>query len=336
MIKDLPRPNSTASNPKGSRGSLARSCIRRRGLATVNPCGFSLLPALLSFYIGAEDDRAQRSAVWDALRVGGAVAIGVLGVFLLVGVPIILGASGIVRAVPQAGVITGTTLAIAGALTLSGRHLSLPLRKGVAAGSNNRGSRMLASGIAYGIASLGCTLPIFLSVIGASLATRGSAAALLVLGSYALGMLSVVMPLSLAAAFARQGLASRMKTLLPRTNRIGGILLTVAGIYLTYYWGRVAVGPGRHACIRSDRGTSSANRSGSRTLRCRTRRVARRIRRLHRHRGGRGRSRSAESVRAWSGRPIILSDTTEEESLDHARLPSSQGLHDLARFSSAA
>ncbi len=222
------------------------------GLATVNPCGFSLLPALLSFYIGTDEDRATSSTVFDALRVGASVAVGVMGVFLIVGVPIALGASQIVQAVPGAGFVTGTVLLVAGIATLWGRRLSLPLRAPhattVSAPTLSAptvsapGRRMLAFGVAYGIASLGCTLPIFLSVIGASLATRGSAAALLVMGSYALGMLAVVMALSLAAAFAREGLASRFKTLVPRMNRIGGVLLTLAGMYLTYYWGRVLWG----------------------------------------------------------------------------------------------
>lgn len=213
------------------------------GLATVNPCGFSLLPALLSFYIGGDGDRATGSTVLDALRVGAAVAVGVMGVFLVVGVPITLGASQVVRAVPWAGVATGAVLLVAGIVTLSGRHLSLALRSPVASAGNGRSRRMLAFGVAYGIASLGCTLPIFLSVIGASLATRGSAAALLVVGSYAAGMLAVVMALSLAAALAREGLASRMKNLVPRMHRLGGVLLTMAGIYLTYYWSRVLWGP---------------------------------------------------------------------------------------------
>lgn len=212
------------------------------GLATINPCGFSLLPALLSFYVGADDDRTRSSTVLDALRVGAPVAAGVMGVFLVVGVPMILGASQIVQAVPWAGLLTGVALVVAGITTLWGRHLSLPLRAPGTARAMPPGRRMLAFGVAYGTASLGCTLPIFLSVIGASLATRGSAAALLVVGSYALGMLAVVMALSLAAAFAREGLALRIKKLLPRMQRIGGALLTFAGIYLTYYWGRVLWG----------------------------------------------------------------------------------------------
>lgn len=213
------------------------------GLATVNPCGFSLLPALLSFYMGAGDDRSRGATVIDALRVGGAVAVGVMGVFLLVGIPITLGASQVVRAVPWAGVTIGIVLVIAGIVTVIGGGLSLPLRVSVGTTGHSGVRRMVAFGAAYGIASLGCTLPIFLSVIGASLATRGSAAALVVVGFYALGMLAVVMALSLAAAFAREGLAARLKSFVPRMHRVGGVLLTLAGIYLTYYWGRVLWGP---------------------------------------------------------------------------------------------
>lgn len=212
------------------------------GLATINPCGFSLLPALLSFYIGGDGERVTGSTVWDALRVGAAVAVGVMGVFLVIGVPITLGASQIVQAVPWAGVATGVALLVAGIVALSRRHLSLTLRSPVSRAGNGHRRGMFAFGVAYGVASLGCTLPIFLSVIGGSLATRGSGAALLVMGSYAGGMLAVIMALSLAAAFAREGLAARMKNLVPRMHRLGGILLTMAGIYLTYYWSRVLWG----------------------------------------------------------------------------------------------
>jgi cytochrome c-type biogenesis protein len=137
---------------------------------------------------------------------------------------------------------------------------------------------MVAFGVAYGTASLGCTLPIFLSVIGASLASRGSAAALLVIGFYALGMLMVVMALSLAAAFAREGLTARLKSSVPRMHRIGGILLTVAGIYLTYYWARVLWGPAVTLAQDPIGWARPTHGSGSRTVRRGPWRVGRRIR----------------------------------------------------------
>ena len=50
------------------------------GLATVNPCGFALLPALLSFYVGAEEERLPREARrfrhWSLLHGGGDLLTG--------------------------------------------------------------------------------------------------------------------------------------------------------------------------------------------------------------------------------------------------------------------
>lgn len=214
------------------------------GLATVNPCGFSLLPALLTFYLGGDGEEQTRSArVVNALRLGGTVGVGIMAVFLVVGIPIAIGASQIVEAVPWAGVMTGIVLFGVGVVTLFGGHVSLGLTSIGGARTNNRGRSLIGFGVAYGIASLGCTLPIFLAVIGASLATTGSAGALVVMGFYALGMLAVVTALAIAAALAREGLARRMKSLVPRMQRVGGAMLILAAVYLTYYWGRVLFGP---------------------------------------------------------------------------------------------
>lgn len=214
------------------------------GLATVNPCGFSLLPALLSFYLGDDADGESRSArVLTALRLGGTVGLGIMAVFLVVGIPIVLGISQIVTAVPWAGVATGVILLGVGLVTLFGGHLSLGLQSIAGARTDGRNRTLLGFGVAYGVASLGCTLPIFLSVIGASLATRGAPGALLVMGSYALGMLAVVTSLAIGAAAARDGFARRLRLLLPRMQRIGGALLVLAAVYLTYYWGRILWGP---------------------------------------------------------------------------------------------
>jgi hypothetical protein len=44
------------------------------GLAVVNPCGFPLLPAFLSFYVGADEDRLPRAP--NHLVASGAPIIG--------------------------------------------------------------------------------------------------------------------------------------------------------------------------------------------------------------------------------------------------------------------
>jgi cytochrome c-type biogenesis protein len=74
----------------------------------VNPCGFPLLPAFLSFYIGADEQRlpAAPSRVLQGLLVGALVAVGFLGFFALVGLPVSYGIGATARAVPWAGLAT--------------------------------------------------------------------------------------------------------------------------------------------------------------------------------------------------------------------------------------
>jgi cytochrome c-type biogenesis protein len=53
-------------------------------VATVNPCGFAMLPAYLSFFLWLDDtapSRDRATAVMQALRVGALVAAGFVLVF---------------------------------------------------------------------------------------------------------------------------------------------------------------------------------------------------------------------------------------------------------------
>jgi predicted N-acetyltransferase YhbS len=99
---------------------------------------------------------------------------------------------------------------------------------------------MLLFGIGYGVASLGCTLPIFLAVVGAA---ASGASTVLVFAVYGAGMALVLTALSVGAALLREGLARGLRRLLPYMSRIAGALLMAAGGYLAYYWYRVGFGP---------------------------------------------------------------------------------------------
>jgi len=211
-------------------------------LAALNPCGFPLLPAFLSFYVGAREDRLPpaRSRVLQGLVTGLVVTAGFLGVFVAVGLPVAYGAGRVADALPWVGVLLGGLLVLLGILTLVGWAPRLSVRWGV----RMRGSRgtvpMLLFGVGYGVASLGCTLPVFLAVVGSA---AGGASTALVFAVYGAGMAVVVTALALAAAFVREGLARGLRRVLPYMSRIAGSLLVAAGGYLAYYWYRVGFGP---------------------------------------------------------------------------------------------
>jgi cytochrome c-type biogenesis protein len=212
------------------------------GLAVVNPCAFPLLPAFLSFYLSAEEQRlpAAPTRALQGLLVGVLVAAGFLTVFAAVGLPLSLGLSAIADAVPWLGLATGAALACAGLLTLAGLSVHLPssIQLRPRAQRSRTVGAMFLFGIGYGAASLGCTLPIFLALVGASL----GAAKLTIFAAYAAGMTLVLMALAVAVAFTRQGIARFLRRLLPHINRLAGLLLFASGGYLVYYWYRLRFG----------------------------------------------------------------------------------------------
>ncbi|MFN2490833.1 MAG: cytochrome c biogenesis CcdA family protein [Actinomycetota bacterium] len=216
-------------------------------LASVNPCGFPLLPAFLSFYVGADEASLPHAParVAQGLLVGLLVSTGFLGVFAVVGVPIAYGVTQLVTLIPWAGLALGILMVAGGAAGLGGRAFYLSTGRPLPIQRRRRPATMVWFGAAYALCSLGCTLPIFVALVGASLATASVAEGVIVFGAYGLGMATMLMALSLGAALARDGLARRLKRLLPHMGRVASGLLLLAGAYLTYYWARVIWSPPR-------------------------------------------------------------------------------------------
>lgn len=204
-------------------------------VATANPCGFALLPAYLARQLGA-DAPAERSpaAVGRAFLVGALTTAGFLLVFGGVGAAVSLGARSVIRVVPWAALAIGAVLVLAGIAVLAGKRVAIALPS-LRRGSANGYGSVLLFGIGYGIASLSCTLPIFLAVVGTAIAGSPLGAPL-AFAAYATGMGTVLTALAVAAALSRVGLARSIRRLLPYVTRLGGALMVAAGAYILYYW----------------------------------------------------------------------------------------------------
>lgn len=214
-------------------------------LAGVNPCGFPLLPAFLSFYVGADEDTLPRAParIGQGLLVGLLVSAGFLAVFAAIGVPVAYGVTRLTSAIPWGGLVIGLLMVSGALIGLSGKSVYLRPPRPLRVQRRRHPTTMVWFGAAYAVCSLGCTLPIFVALVGASLATASLLEGTIVFGAYALGMATMLMALSVGAALARDGLARRLKGLLPYMGRVAASLLLVAGAYLTYYWARVIWAP---------------------------------------------------------------------------------------------
>jgi cytochrome c biogenesis protein CcdA len=213
-------------------------------VSTVNPCGFSLLPAYLSLYLGDRGDgTASRHFVsrgGKALLIGAAVTIGFTVLFSFFGAIIWAGGYILMQYLPWLGLFVGAVLACLGLILLAGKsiHAALPARLANRIGtSESQGFKTyFLFGIGYGLASLGCTLPIFMVVVGSAIKSQGFSNGLLQFFSFSLGMGAVLTALALSLAVFKGGLAIYLRRVLPYMGRVAGALLLVSGGYQIHYW----------------------------------------------------------------------------------------------------
>ncbi len=213
-------------------------------IAAVNPCGFAMLPAYLSLYLGArEDDFAElptKGRMLRALLVGATVSSGFVLLFGLAGIIISAGGNALLRVMPPLGFLIGVALVLLGLLILVGRSVYFSFFERLANRIGDPGTVSVRGfflfGLAYGAASLSCTLPVFLVVVGGGIAADGLLAGVGQFFVYSFGMASVLVALTLALAFFKQGLVARVKKAVPYVQLASAVLLILAGVYTVLYW----------------------------------------------------------------------------------------------------
>ena len=206
-------------------------------VALVNPCGFALLPAYLGFFLGLEEDAGQRRihALNRAQLVGLALSCGFLTVFGVLGLVFASIYSSIRDWLPWLTFAIGLGLVGLGLAMIRGLRLDVPLPKL----ERGTGSRQVASmylfGVSYAVASLSCSIGLFLGVAGVSAAGAGFASRLASFLAYGAGMGLLATVLTLAVAFGKRRLLTGFRELLPRVHLISAVVLVVVGAYVAYY-----------------------------------------------------------------------------------------------------
>ena len=227
-------------------------------VATVNPCGFAMLPAYLSYFLGLEagGDDPRRSGALRALGVGAVVSAGFMAVFGLAGVLFSWFSVSLTQWAPWVTVVIGLLLVVLGIALLAGWEPTVALPK-LEKGTKGRGlGSMFVFGVSYAVASLGCTLPVFLANVVNVFGRTNVVSGIAVFATYSLGMALVLMVVTLALALAREGLVTRMKQGLRYVQRVAGGLLVLTGAYVAYYaWTE----------IKTNRGDLSPNGLADRT-----------------------------------------------------------------------
>jgi cytochrome c-type biogenesis protein len=216
-------------------------------VATVNPCGFAMLPAYLAFFLGGEGGAGDvRSSLQRSLVVGVSVSLGFLAVFSAVGLAIYHLSASVDRYTPWATIVIGIGLLLLGVAMLRGYEPTNILPKLQKGGRQRTGGSMFLFGVSYAVASISCALPLFTSAVAGTFRRANLVSSLAVFVAYSLGMTLVLLALTVSLGMARQGVLRWLRKALPHIARASGLLLLLAGAYLVHYgWYERRVRSGR-------------------------------------------------------------------------------------------
>ena len=240
FVERLSGGSSTRLDEIGNRFSLGLPFVAGM-VSTVNPCGFAMLPAYLGLYIGSNDPRAGvPKKVSRALLVGLVVTSGFIILFGISGTIVSAGARAIIDFIPWVGLSIGIILVAVGSWLLGGGKLYTALASQTASRIGTPGQvsvkEFFLFGLSYGIASLSCTLPIFLSVIGVSLAGTSIVTSIQQFILYALGMGLVIILMTVSMAIFKELIVRFLRKVQPFVQPVSAVFMIIAGCYIVYYW----------------------------------------------------------------------------------------------------
>jgi cytochrome c biogenesis protein CcdA len=207
-------------------------------LASVNPCGFAMLPTFITFYLAGDDEQTDselHERLLRALWLGLWVTAGFLIVFVIAGMILSAGGRALIQTTPWLGIGVGIVLMLLGIRFLVGKAIAFPIPI-PQFDTTTRGTKgMFLYGVAYAAVSLSCTLPVFLSVFAGSLAVDEWVSAIALFFAYSLGMGTVITTLALATSVFQSTVTQYLRRLMPYVKGISAIALILAGVYMVYY-----------------------------------------------------------------------------------------------------
>ncbi len=213
-------------------------------IAAFNPCGFAMLPAYMSYYVGTTTSTTQKagepeptfaSRLLKATQVGATVALGFVTVFGVLGVLFSSLLSSIIDYVSYISMAVGVILVVMGIAMLRGFAPKINALKISKSKSGSGLAAMYVYGLSYAVVSLSCGFAGFATTVVAASRTKSFLSSMLVYLSYSLGMALVLITLTIAVAFAQQAMVRGMRKILPYVDRVSGALLIIGGLYITYY-----------------------------------------------------------------------------------------------------
>jgi len=221
--------------------SAASYALLLGAVAAFNPCGFALLPAYVTLIVTGSADSAVAGPV--ALRRGVGFALSMTLGFLVVftGLGLLFGAvslslqGSILPYVSYVTVAVGLLLVGLGVMVVvRGEPWGPGLRMQLSAPRATFWSQV-GYGAGFAVASLSCTIGLFLAVVSQALVATNPLGVVLPFVIYGVGMGASVVAVTLLAVVAGSGVMAALRSNTSLIMRVGGALMILAGLYVVVF-----------------------------------------------------------------------------------------------------
>lgn len=201
-------------------------------LGFLSPCSLPMLPSYIAYYLNLEVETSRERRLLRALMFAFATTAGFLTVFTAVGLIPSLS----IRLLPISESlltpIIGLGLLCLGFFTaLSSVFDRLP-QLSISPPTASGPISFYVYGVAYALASLSCSLPVFLLVVLQSAAARSPLDTLFLFVVYGLGAGIIVVPITVATSLSKDYLYRRLIMIMPYMKKLNAAVLILAGAYM--------------------------------------------------------------------------------------------------------
>lgn len=204
------------------------------------PCAFALFPGYISYYLTSTGTGRETPA--RSLGLGLTCAAGSALFFALAGVAITLVGGAVSPYLIATKPVIALAVVLLGLVLVADVRLpSVGVRLGAAVRRLPPAAGLFLYGFGYALASTGCTLPLYVSIIVLPLTSGFSGAALLTFGSFAAAMALMMLLTSFLVGLAKTRLLGRLQASTVWVKRASGVVLILAGLYLGYYYVRAGM-----------------------------------------------------------------------------------------------
>jgi len=201
-----------------------------------------MLPVYLALYVNGEENSNSQNfsnKINNSLKVIFSVGSGFIVLFIVISILIYFSQSLIGQVIPFLSIFMSVLIIYFGVGEILNKktfNSSLMRLANKIGNPKNRGMiPYVLFGISYGLVSVGCALPIFISIVTKTL--NDSFLDIIVnFIFYSLGMLSIITFLTLSTLFSVNTYSKINNFFRRYSSIIFGLFLTIAGVYMLSYW----------------------------------------------------------------------------------------------------